>query len=353
MTLAAIPSFLAILFCASLFVLLYQYLLPRPAPWRLVATALGSGIAFTLALVGIMTYVVTGAHEQFLQITSLADALPIAIFRAGLPEETIKALAAFVAVVMFRRHLSPAAAFQIPLFVAIGFAVVENNGYSDAFPEFRMLIAFGRGFMATFIHSLLAMIQGVILMHMVTPRVEISDPVSDPDALSAAPSGEVDWTRWYIPIVALLVAAAVHAFYDWGLLPLTAEFLRTGTVREEAAALPFSVGICGIILLFVAGLWSLKIGTRRAAMWDPIVNDPKHIARVATWRKAGKGLMLVAAVVFVGGIGCFVMAAVSGIEQGAAAAPSLEAQLLAMFGAGGVAIAIFLTVIGWVVRQKR
>ena len=136
-------------------------------------------------------------------------------------------------------------------------------------------------------------------------------------------------------------------------LPLTAEFLRTGTVSEEGAALPLAVGACGIVVLFVAGLWSLKIGTRRAAMWDPIVNDPKHIARVAIWRKVGKAVMLLAAVVFVGGLGCFVMAGVSTVEHGTETAPSLQVQLLAMFGAGGLAIAIFLAIIGWVVRQKR
>lgn len=354
MTLAAIPSFLAILFCASLFVLLYQYLLPRPAPWRLVAVALGAGMACTLALVGIMTYLITGAHEQFLEIDSLLGALPIAIFRAGLPEEFVKALAAFLAILMFRRHISPAAAFQVPLFVAVGFAVVENNGYSDAFPEFRMLIAFGRGFMATFIHSLLAVIQGVILMRMVMPRVGTAEGSLEPDAAAAAtPSGALDWSKWYIPLLGMLVAAACHAFYDWGLLPLTAEFLRTGTVQEATAGLPLAVGACGIATLFVAGLWCLKIGTRRAAMWDPIVNEPRHIARVATWRKAGMWVMLLAAVVFIGGIGCFVMAGISGFKAGAEAAASPQVQQLALIGALGVAGAIFLTIIGWVVRQKR
>ena len=38
------------------------------------------------------------------------------------------------------------------------------------FAEFRMVIAFGRGFMATFVHSLLAMIQGVFLMRLVVER---------------------------------------------------------------------------------------------------------------------------------------------------------------------------------------
>ena len=346
MTLAVIPSLLAILFCAALFVLLYQYLFPRPAPRKLVASALGAGIGFTLLLVWIMTHVLQGGQEDILRISTLVEALPVAVFRAGLPEETIKFLAALTALALFGRNLTAAAAFQIPLFVAVGFAIVENNGYSDAFPEFRMIIAFGRGFMATFVHSLLAMIQGVFLMRMVvqgeSPVVEIGE--------IARPTGTVGWNRWYFALLGLLAAAACHSLYDWGFLPVLAEFLRTGTVQPDVAiVLPLLVGLCGIILLFVAGLWSLRIATRRAVAADPIVKEASHLVLVARWRKSGTVLMVLGAVGFVGAI---VWLVVTGDASPAAAEtdPNLIRTLIAACSLLGGLLAI---VLGWVIRQKR
>ncbi|HEY7577497.1 MAG TPA: hypothetical protein VH855_07860, partial [Acetobacteraceae bacterium] len=54
MTLATIPALLAVLLCAGLFVLLFQYLFPRPAPWLLAAAALVAGVLATLALTVIL-----------------------------------------------------------------------------------------------------------------------------------------------------------------------------------------------------------------------------------------------------------------------------------------------------------
>lgn len=348
MTLTTIPSLLAILFCAALFILLYQNLFPRQAPWKLVAAALGAGMVVTLLLVAAMAYLADGGKEAITSVSTLAEALPVAVFRAGLPEEAIKALAALAAVFLFRRNLTSAAAFQIPLFVAVGFAIVENNGYSETFPEYRMIIAFGRGFMATFVHSLLAMVQGVFLMRIVAHRAAAPDALLVPGGPAEAPSGVVVWGRWYFAVLGLLASATCHSLYDWGFLPVLGEFLRTGTVQPETAVLPMLVGICGIILLFVAGLWSLRIATRRAAAADPISHDPAHLALVATWRKCGTALMLLGAVGFAGGIAWLILAG----EPAAVAAesPDLGRTLIILCALLGALLSI---IIGWVVRQKR
>ncbi len=353
MTLTTIPSLLAILFCATLFILLYQYLFPRPAPWKVVAAALASGILCTLLLVAAMTYLVPGGQEELIAVSNLGEALPVAIFRAGLPEETVKILAALAALVLFRRNLTAAAAFQIPLFVAVGFAIVENNGYSETFAEFRMVIAFGRGFMATFVHSLLAMIQGVFLMRLVVERQASVGAEADIAGNIEAPSGAVDWARWYFIPLGLLAAAACHSLYDWGFLPVLGEFLRTGKAEPATAALPILVGLCGIILLFFCGLRALRTALRRAAASDPVTLQPGHRTTVARWRRTGAIVMLLGAIVFLGAIAYGISALDFTAPAAAESSEAMASLLPALVGLGGILGGLFLIIIGWVLRQKQ
>ncbi len=167
MTLASIPALLAVLFCATLFILLFQYLFPRPAPWKLIGAALAAGIICTIALTQILRQFVPPGLSGLEELTTIATALPFAVFRVGLPEEGAKALGAVLALLPFWRRATPPAAFQAALVVAVGFAIVENLGYAKAFGEHAMLMAFGRGFLATLIHTLVAMIFGAFLMRFV------------------------------------------------------------------------------------------------------------------------------------------------------------------------------------------
>lgn len=353
MTLTTIPSLLAILFCAALFILLYQHLFPRPAPWKVVAAALASGILCTLLLVAAMTYLVPGGQEELIAVSTLGEALPVAVFRAGLPEETVKILAALAALVLFRRHLTAAAAFQIPLFVAVGFAIVENNGYSETFAEFRMVIAFGRGFMATFVHSLLAMIQGVFLMRLVVERPAPVGGLPEVAGSVEPPTGSVDWARWYFLPLGLLAAAICHSLYDWGFLPVLGEFLRTGKADPATAAMPILVGLCGIVLLFVCGLRSLRTGIRRAAAADAVTLQPGHRAIVARWRLAGALVMGLGVVVFLGAIAYGISALDFAAPAAAESSEALASLRPALIGLGGILGGLFLVIIGWVIRQKQ
>ncbi|HEV8390483.1 MAG TPA: hypothetical protein VGQ35_11605, partial [Dongiaceae bacterium] len=92
MTLAPIPALLAVLLCAALFVLLFQYLFPRPAPWKLAGAALLAGIICTVILTQILRHFVGLGSSSLEGLTSIATALPFAIVRVGLPEEGAKAL---------------------------------------------------------------------------------------------------------------------------------------------------------------------------------------------------------------------------------------------------------------------
>ena len=79
-----------------------------------------------------------------------------------------------------------------------------------------MLIAFGRGFLATLTHTLLAMIFGAFLMRFVARG----------------------WRHWHLPIIGYLVAAGCHALYDAGLLPILAEYLKDQDGRSLDRARP-------------------------------------------------------------------------------------------------------------------
>ena len=262
MTLAPIPALVAVLFCAALFILLFQYLFPRPASWKLVAAAVVAGMVCTFLLSMILRRFVTPGLSSLEALNTLSAALPFAILRVGLPEEGAKALAAMIALAPFWRRASPAEAFQAALFVAVGFAIVENQGYTMAFSEAAILIAFGRGFLATLTHTLLAMIFGAFLMRF-------------------AARG---WQHWHLPIIGCLAAAGCHALYDAGLLPILAEYLKTKTVDPSTVLTVLPVVIGGIALVLVAGLWSLRNAIRRAACDDMITTEARHRVVVRRWR---------------------------------------------------------------------
>ena len=323
MTMAPIPAVLAVLFCAALFILLFQYLFPRRASWKLVAAAVLAGIICTILLTLILHRFVESGLSSFDALTSIATALPFAILRVGLPEEGAKALAAMLALLPFWRRATPAEAFQAALFVAIGFAIVENQGYAMVFGDNAMLMAFGRGFLATLTHTLLAMIFGAFLMRF-------------------AARG---WRHWHLPVIGSLVAAGCHALYDAGMLPILAEFLKTKTVSVPTMLATVPVVIGGIALVLIAGLWSLRSAIRRAAADDPITAEPRHQTIVRRWRWSANTLLVLGGV----GLSAAIAYAVF-VESPQTETPDLRA---AMIAASGFAASIFALILSWVLRQKR
>jgi RsiW-degrading membrane proteinase PrsW (M82 family) len=325
MTLASIPALAAVLFCAALFILLYQYLFSRRAPWMLVGTAVVAGILCTLLLGVALRHLVGTGLASFEGLRTIADALPFAILRVGLPEEGVKALAAMLALVPFWRRATPAQAFQSSLFAAVGFAIVENQGYATVFGSYAMIMAFGRGFLATLTHTLLAMIFGLFLMRF-------------------AARG---WRHWHLPVIGYLVAAGVHALYDTGMLPILSEYLGTKnvSVKTMIAALPVVVG--GILLVLIAGLWSLRRAIRYAAGEDAITVEPQHQVVVRRWRWSGNILMLLG---LLGLIAATASAVFAATPQAATSPPDLGNELIVASGFGA---SIFAMILGWVLRQKR
>lgn len=329
-----LPAMLAVLLCAGLFVLLFQYLFPRPAQWRLVVAAVGSGIVATLILAEILRRFVQPGFAGFEGITGVADALPFAILRAGLPEEATKVLGTLIALLPFWRRATPAEAFQAALFVAVGFAFVENQGYANAFGDLALLIAFGRGFMATLTHTLLAMIFGAFLMRF-------------------AAGG---WRQWHLVAIGYLAAVAGHSLYDAGLLPILAEYMRgmqTGNMTDIdvgtlLAAVPMV--IVGVLLVLVCGLWSLRNAIRRAAAEDGITTEPHHEAIVRRWRWSANTLLVLGALGLVGAIAWAILS-----EPAVAVASEVQASDLqgALIGAIGIVGSFFAMILSWVLRQKR
>jgi RsiW-degrading membrane proteinase PrsW (M82 family) len=322
-TLATLPALLVGLFCAALFILLFQYLFPRRAPWLLVACALASGIAVTLLLVLILGRFVEPGLNAIQEITSLPEALRFAALRAALPEEATKSLATLLALLPFWRRATPAQAFQAALFVAIGFAAVENRGYVAAFQEYGLPVAFGRGFLATFIHAIVAMIFGGFLMRF-------------------AAGG---WKGWHLVILGYLAAGASHTLHDAGLLLPAAEYLRTGTVTPETLLSAVPAILLGFGLLLVWGFWSLRGATRRATAGDPLVTEPRHQAAVRRWRRAANILLALGLLGFAGAIA---WAALS-----EAVSDQAETMRRGLIVGGCIAGALFAFLLSFVLRQKR
>jgi RsiW-degrading membrane proteinase PrsW (M82 family) len=323
-TIQIIPALLIALLCAALFILLFQYLFPRRAPWKLVACALASGIAVTYLLTLILRHTVEPGLAAIQELMSLSDAVRFATLRAALPEEATKGIATLLALLPFWRRATPAQAFQAALIVALGFAAVENNGYVAAFSNFGVLVAFGRGFMASFIHTIVAMTFGTFLMRFVAEG----------------------WKGWHLILLGYLAASLCHALHDAGLMLPAAEYLRTGTVQPMTVLSAAPVVLFGFGLLLVSGLWSLRNATRRAALGDPIVEEPRHQLSVRRWRLTGN-LSLV-----VGGLGLIVAIIWIVLAESQTGEPD-KAMLYGLFGAGGIVGAVFLFLLGWVLRQKR
>ena len=323
MSLPPIPAIAAVLFCAALFVLMFQYLFPRPAPWRLVGAAVVAGGVCTYVLSIILHHLVGAGLASFDELTTIPAAFTFAILRVGLPEELTKAVAALLALAPFWGRVSPAQAFQAALYAAIGFAIVENHGYATAFGQHAVLMAFGRGFLATLTHTLLAMIFGLFLMRFVAHG----------------------WRRWHLLAVGYLVAAGAHALYDTGMLPILGEYLRTKTVTVPTMLMALPVVLVGIGLVLVTGLWALRRAIRRAACDDLIVTEARHQAVVRRWRWSGNVVLPLGFLALVAAIAWGVVAEAPQPDK-----PDLGNAVISAFSfAGG----IFAMILGWVLRQKR
>ena len=83
MTLPPIPAIAAVLFCAALFVLLFQYLFPRPAQWRLVGAAVVAGAVCTYVLSVILRHLVGTGPARFDDLTTIPAAFTFAILHVG------------------------------------------------------------------------------------------------------------------------------------------------------------------------------------------------------------------------------------------------------------------------------
>jgi RsiW-degrading membrane proteinase PrsW (M82 family) len=333
MTLPPIPAIAAVLFCAALFVLLFQYLFPRPAPWRLVGAAVvAGGVCTYLLSLGLRHLVGTGP-TSFDDLTTIPAAFTFAILHVGLPEELTKAAATLLALAPFWRRVSPAQAFQAALYSAVGFAIVENQGYATAFGQHALLMAFGRGFLATLTHTLLAMIFGLFLMRFVAHG----------------------WRQWHLLIIGYLVAAGAHALYDTGMLPILSEYLKAArdtnavigaqhiSIDTLLTAVPVMIG--GITLVLVAGLWALRRAIRRAACDDLVVIEARHQAVVRRWHLSGDIVLPLGALALFAAIAWGVFAEAPQPDK-----PDLANALISTLG---IASGIFTMITGWVLWQKR
>jgi RsiW-degrading membrane proteinase PrsW (M82 family) len=323
MTLPPVPAIVAVLFCAALFVLLFQYLFPRPAPWRLAGAAVVAGAVCTYVLSILLRHLVGTGLNSFDGLTTIPAAFSFAILRVGLPEELTKAVAALLALAPFWRRVTPAQAFQAALYCAVGFAIVENQGYATAFGQHAMLMAFGRGFLATLTHTLLSMIFGLFLMRFVAHG----------------------WRQWHLLLIGYLVAAGAHALYDTGMLPILSEYLRTKNVTVPTMLMALPVVLVGIALVLVAGLWSLRRAIRRAACDDLVVTEARHQAVVRRWRWSGNIVLPLGFLGLAAAIAWGVFAEAPQPDK-----PDLGSALISAFGFAG---AIFAMILGWVLRQKR
>ncbi|HVZ01865.1 MAG TPA: PrsW family glutamic-type intramembrane protease [Dongiaceae bacterium] len=338
------PSLVAVLVCAGLMVTLYQKLFPRPARWLVVAVALVLGGALTFSL----TVLLTPTGQRLMEIHDLWSALRIVVLTVGLPEEAVKGLAALATLLIFRRTATPAEAFQTALFAALGFAVVENAFYARAFEGASLLIAVGRGFLASFIHSLMMMIQGTFLAGLVASR----------------------WRRWDLPVIGWLLAAAAHAGFDWGMLGPLVVYLQQGDEAAMAAAvLPsLPVLVIGVPAPFVIGLWLLRRALRRAGgveearlaaafgeageAGDALAGYRRGLAR---WRKAGNTVMILGGVALVAAVAALVVLSIGMARQAAGGSPTPPPQALtgSMVATGGLVLGCMALLLGWLFRQKR
>ncbi|MDQ7246275.1 PrsW family intramembrane metalloprotease [Dongia sedimenti] len=269
----------AVLFCAGLLTAFYQALFPRPARWPLIGAAFVLGAAIT----AVYAYFLPPASERLVGIVDAWTALKAMALAAGLPEEAVKLAATLIALFLFRRGLTPAEAFQASLVTALGFAALENIQYARALPEAALPIAFGRGIVASFVHSMMGMFLGTFLAALVR-------------------SG---WRRWDYVVIGYAVAALAHSLFDWGLVRPLLEYLRNQKIRPESVmeALPIIIPcVLGVIIasltLFVR---QLKLcgaeydDAQRAAVFDDAggLAFERHLGLRRRWRKVGNVIGIV------------------------------------------------------------
>jgi len=328
-----LPAVAVVLLCAALLTALYQALFPRVARWPLVAIALVLGGALTVTL----TILLSPTADRLGSITDLMSALKVVVLTVGLPEEGVKFLAAMIALFVFYRKATPDEAFRAALFAALGFAVVENSLYARAFAEVSLLIAFGRGIIASFIHSLMAMIQGAFLWRF-------------------AATG---WRRWYLPFLGWLCAAAAHAGFDWGMLRPLAEYFATKSIQPQTVIESLPVLVIGLPAPFLVGLYLFRRALRLAGAEDPrvIAADADYLRRVATWHKIGNILIILGAIGLVGGVALAAYLSATGALQPPPAATGADLTSQELKGSLPLTLVVILSpaamILGWLFRQKR
>ena len=298
-----ILAIVAVLGCAGLLIWFYQALFPRPARWTLIGAAFVVGMAITAGYASMLP----PASERLIGITDAWSALEAMALAAGIPEEAVKLLALVIVLVIFRKGLTPAEAFQAGLVVALGFAALENLQYARALPEEAAVwIALGRGIVASFVHSMMAMFMGTFI---------------------AAYIRRGDWRRLDLIVAGYAVAALAHSLFDWGLVRPLLEYFRTQEIKPETLveALPIAIPcvlgvIIGALILFVR---QLKICGReydeaeKAAIVDDAGSQAyeRHLALRRRWRKVGAVLLAIGVIGTIGSIIAIVAASIAMQDQ--------------------------------------
>jgi hypothetical protein len=291
-------AIVAVLACAGLLIWFYQSLFPRPARWLLIGAAFVLGMLNTAGNASILP----PASERLVGITDAWSALQAMALAAGIPEEAVKLLALMIVLVIFRRGLTPAEAFQAGLVVALGFAALENLQYARALPDAAEWVALGRGVVASFVHSMMAMFMGTFIAAFVRRG---------------------GWKRWDLVVAGYAVAALAHSLFDWGLVRPLLEYFRTQEIKPETVmeALPIAIPcvlgvIIGALILFVR---QLKICGREyeEAQRDGVSDDAggqaleRHLAVKRRWRKVGNVILIVGIIGTAGSIVAVVAASLA------------------------------------------
>jgi RsiW-degrading membrane proteinase PrsW (M82 family) len=297
-----ILAIVAVFLCAGLLTAFYQALFPKPARWGLIGTAFVLGMVITAGYAALLP----PASERLVGITDAWSALEAMALAAGIPEEAVKLLALMIALAIFRKGLTPAEAFQAGLVAALGFAALENLQYARALPDAAEWVALGRGIVASFVHSMMAMFVGSFVAAFVRKG---------------------GWKRWDLVAAGYAVAALAHSLFDWGLVRPLLEYFRNQEIKPETlmAALPIAIPcVLGVIIaaliLFVR---QLKICGReydqaqQAALPDEAVREAyaRHLALRRRWRRIGNIVVGVGIVGFVGSIVAVVAASLAMQDQ--------------------------------------
>ncbi len=296
-----ILAIVAVLACAGLLTYFYQSLFPRPARWPLIGAAFVLGMAITAGY----AWILPPASERLIGITDAWSALEAMALAAGIPEEAVKLLATMIVLLLFHRGLTPAEAFQAGLVVALGFAALENLQYARALPEAAEWVALGRGIVASFVHSMMAMFMGTFIAAFIR-------------------SG---WRRWDFVLYGYAIAALAHSLFDWGLVRPLLEYFRTEQIKPETVmeALPIAIPcVLGVMItamiLFVR---ELRLCGREydAEQRTAIIDEAgtrafeRHLALRRRWRKAGDVVIVIGGMGFIGSIVALVIAGMAMKDQ--------------------------------------